>query len=106
MRNQNMNKNKIETQTKQENLIEKMSNSAAEDMCRYGIKNPSDKKKSKLREMRFIGIEFDYRRVKIGEDLVNKAISEGFQPLRDYKTNSGLVIVMAKLEDEENQCNA
>ena len=50
-------------------------------------------------------MEFDYRKVKIGEELVNEAISQGFQPLRDYETSSGLVIVMARWDDEYCQCN-
>ncbi|MBL76855.1 MAG: hypothetical protein CL763_08045 [Chloroflexi bacterium] len=58
----------------------------------------------KIQEIRFIGVEFDYRKVKIGEDLVNKAISQGFQPLRDYETNSGLVVIMAKWENDDDSC--
>ena len=62
-------------------------------------------KTAKIQEIRFIGVEFDYRKVKIGEELVNEAISQGFQPLRDYETNSGLVIIMAKWEGGYCQCN-
>ena len=97
-----MNKKKIETPTKQNESIKQMSKEAAESAARYGIKNP---KMAKIHEMRFIGVEFDYRKVKIGEELVNKAISQGFQPLRDYETNSGLVIIMARWEDGHCQCN-
>jgi N-acetylglutamate synthase-like GNAT family acetyltransferase len=94
-----MNKNKIETQTKTPESIKQMAKEAAKSAGKYGIKT------AKIHEMRFIGVEFDYRKVKIGEELVNKAISQGFQPLRDYETNSGLVIIMARWEDGHCQCN-
>ena len=56
--------------------------------------------RSKIVEIRFIGVEFDYKKVKIGEALVNKALAEGFQPQRDIVTESGLVLIMFKLDDE------
>ncbi|MBL76628.1 MAG: hypothetical protein CL763_06875, partial [Chloroflexi bacterium] len=39
--------------------------------------------RSKIVEIRFIGVEFDYKKVKIGEDIVNRTLAEGFQPLKD-----------------------
>ena len=94
-----MNTKKFETPTKTPESIKQMSKEAAKDAGKYGIRP------TKIHEIRFIGVEFDYRKVKIGEELVNKAISQGFQPLRDYETNSGLVIIMAKWEGGYCQCN-
>jgi len=54
---------------------------------------------TKVKEIRFVGVEFDYKKVKIGEGLVNKALAEGFQPQRDIITESGLVLVMIKLDE-------
>ena len=56
--------------------------------------------KSKIVEMRFIGVEFDYKKVKIGEEIINRALQEGFQPLRDIVTDSGLVLIMIKRDEE------
>tara|TARA_A100001037_G_scaffold285816_1_gene293525 strand:- start:51 stop:347 length:297 start_codon:yes stop_codon:yes gene_type:complete len=56
---------------------------------------------SKIKEIRFVGVEFDYKKVKIGEEQVNKALAEGFQPQKDIVTESGLVLVMIKLDDEK-----
>ena len=56
--------------------------------------------KSKIVEIRFIGVEFDYKKVKIGENIVNRALAEGFQPLRDIVTESGLVLIMVKRDEE------
>ena len=56
--------------------------------------------KSKIVEIRFIGVEFDYKKVKIGEDIVNRTLAEGFQPLKDIITESGLVLIMVKRDEE------
>ena len=56
--------------------------------------------KSKIVEMRFIGVEFDYKKVKIGEGIINRTLAEGFQPLRDIITDSGLVLIMVKRDEE------
>ena len=94
-----MNTKKFETPTNTPESIKQMSKEAVKSAGKYGIKT------AKIQEIRFIGVEFDYRKVKIGEELVNKAISQGFQPLRDYETNSGLVIIMAKWEGGYCQCS-
>ena len=56
--------------------------------------------KSKIVEMRFVGVEFDYKKVKIGEGIINRTLAEGFQPLRDIITDSGLVMIMVKRDEE------
>ena len=56
--------------------------------------------RSKIVEIRFIGVEFDYKKVKIGEDIVNRTLAEGFQPLKDIITESGLVLIMVKRDEE------
>ena len=58
--------------------------------------NGGFKNQEKLLEVRFIGIEFDYQKVDVGQRLVNEALAEGFQPLRDFDRGSGIVMVVAK----------
>ena len=52
--------------------------------------------KLEIKEMKYIGIEFDYQKVAVGQRLMNEALKEGFQPQRDYERGSGIVMVMAK----------
>ena len=52
--------------------------------------------KMEIKEMRYIGVEFEYQKVAIGQRLINEALKEGFQPQRDYERGSGIVMVMAK----------
>ena len=49
-----------------------------------------------IKEMRYIGVEFEYQKVAIGQRLINEALKEGFQPQRDYERGSGIVMVMVK----------
>ena len=61
----------------------------------------ANEKKSKddkleIKEMRYIGVEFEYQKVAVGNRLINEALKEGFQPQRDYERGSGIVLVMAK----------
>ena len=62
--------------------------------------NGGFKNQDKLLEVRFIGIEFDYQKVDVGQRLVNDALAEGFQPLRDFDRGSGIVMVMGKWKKE------
>ena len=52
--------------------------------------------KMEIKEMRYIGVEFEYQKVAIGQRLINEALKEGFQPQRDYERGSGIVMVMVK----------
>ena len=52
--------------------------------------------KMEIKEMRYIGVEFDYQKVAIGQLLVNEALKEGYQPQRDYERESGVVQVVVK----------
>ena len=58
--------------------------------------NGGFKNQEKQQEVRFIGVEFDYQKVDGGQRLLNEALAEGFQPLRDFDRGSGIVMVMAK----------
>ena len=42
----------------------------------------------KVKEIRFVGVEFDYKKVKIGESFVNKARAEVFLKFHLSKRNS------------------
>ena len=50
----------------------------------------------KMAEIRYIGVEFDYQKVDTGQRLVNEALAEGFQPLKDYDRGTGIVMVLVK----------
>ena len=48
----------------------------------------------KLAIIRFVPVEFNYDQFKSGENEVNDTLAKGYVVIDNYKTESGLVIVM------------
>ena len=48
-----------------------------------------------------VAIEFKENKYKSGEQEVNRNLSCGFEITKDFQTESGVVIVMTKWEDEK-----
>ena len=49
---------------------------------------------NKLANIKFVPIEFDYENYKTGENQVNDALGHGYIVIDNFKTESGLVMVM------------
>ena len=58
-------------------------------------------KKKKMQEIKYIGVEFDPNGVKQGQDEVNAALKSGFEPIRDFETARGIVMVLGLWGDHE-----
>jgi len=52
------------------------------------------KNNNKLANIKFVPIEFDYENYKAGESQVNDALGHGYVVIDNFKTESGLVMVM------------
>ena len=52
------------------------------------------KNNNKLENIKFVPIEFDYENYKAGESQVNDALGHGYVVIDNFKTESGLVMVM------------
>ncbi len=85
---------------KNKDEIPKILVSGEEKLVKH-FEGATERASLKVKEIRFVGVEFDYKKVKIGEEQVNKALREGFQPQRDIVTESGLVLIMVKLDEEK-----
>ena len=48
----------------------------------------------KLVKIKYVGIEFDPKKITKCEDMVNVALENGYQPITDYQTPVGLVMVL------------
>ena len=51
-------------------------------------------RKKKMKEIKYIGVEFDPTEVKEGQNEVNAALKAGFEPIRDFETAKGIVMVL------------
>ena len=45
-------------------------------------------------KIRYVGIEFEPSKIESCEKEVNDALSQGFEPIRDFETPRGLVMVL------------
>ncbi len=54
-----------------------------------------------MKEIKYIGIEFDPVKVKQGQEEVNSALKSGFEPIRDFETAKGIVMVLGLWGDHE-----
>ena len=57
----------------------------------------------KMTTFKVVAIEFKENKYKSGEQEVNRNLSCGFEITKDFQTDSGVVIVMTKWEDEEDK---
>ena len=55
---------------------------------------------SSLKEIRYVGIEFEPSKIQSCEKEVNAALSQGFEPIRDFETGRGLVMVLGLWKEE------
>ena len=55
----------------------------------------------KMQEIRYIGVEFEPTDVKKGEEEVNTALKAGFEPIRDFQTPKGIVMVLGLWGDRK-----
>tara|TARA_B100000676_G_scaffold286158_1_gene315473 strand:+ start:1592 stop:1858 length:267 start_codon:yes stop_codon:yes gene_type:complete len=68
------------------------------------VTNPGDRQelleaiksitKRKLMKIKYVGVEFDPKKIGNSEDKINVALENGYQPITDYQTPMGLVMVL------------
>ena len=78
----------MEKNMKQETRQPVTSNTHSREEEEYSEKN------NKLANIKFVPIEFDYENYKTGENQVNDALGHGYIVIDNFKTESGLVMVM------------
>ena len=60
-------------------------------------------RRKKMQEIRYIGVEFDPVKVKQGQNEVNAALKSGFEPIRDFETARGIIMVLGKWGEKDVQ---
>ena len=74
---------------------------SARDELSNHIKEVEKDRDKKMQEIRYIGVEFEPTDVKKGEEEVNLALKAGFEPLRDFQTAKGIVMVLGVWGDRK-----
>ena len=73
----------------------------AKELMSKHIDDFEKEKKKKMQEIKYIGVEFDPNGVQKGQDEVNSALKSGFEPIRDFETAKGIVMVLGLWGDHE-----
>ena len=60
-------------------------------------------RRRKMQEIRYVGVEFDPVKVKQGQNEVNVALKSGFEPIRDFETARGIIMVLGKWGEKDVQ---
>ena len=74
---------------------------SARDEFSNHIKEAEKDRDRKMQEIRYIGVEFEPTDVRKGEEEVNTALKAGFEPIRDFQTPKGIVMVLGLWGDRK-----
>ena len=55
-------------------------------------------KRERMTQIKYVGVPFDQKNYKIGEQEINNALREGYEVVRDFETGGGIVVCLAKWE--------
>ena len=85
-----------------EDKIQKQSKRVSDKMSKH-IEVIESERRKQMKQVKYIGVEFDPVSVKKGEDEVNAALKAGFEPIRDFETAKGIVMVLGMWGDRNVQ---
>ena len=85
-----------------EDKIQKQSKRVSDKMSKH-IEVIESERCKQMKQVKYIGVEFDPVSVKKGEDEVNAALKAGFEPIRDFETAKGIVMVLGMWGDRNVQ---
>ena len=62
-----------------------------------------DSKKTKLLNIKYVPVEFQYEQFHEGESKINRALGLGYVVLDNFRTDSGVVVVMGMYGDKNDK---
>ena len=58
----------------------------------------SRSQREKMTRIKYVGVPFDPKSYKKGEQEINDALDQGYEVMRDFETGAGIVVCLAKWE--------
>ena len=55
-------------------------------------------KRERMTQIKYVGVPFDQKNYKIGEQEINNALKDGYEVMRDFETGGGIVVCLVKWE--------
>ena len=62
----------------------------------------SRSQREKMTRIKYVGVPFDPKSYKKGEQEINDALDQGYEVMRDFETGAGIVVCLAKWEKPKN----
>ena len=63
-------------------------------------------KRERMTRIKYVGVLFDMKSYKKGEQEINDALDEGFEVMRDFETGAGIVVCLAKWEKQKEDTDS
>ena len=63
----------------------------------------SKPQREKMTRIKYVGVPFDPKSYKKGEQEINDALDQGFEVMRDFETGAGIVVCLAKWEKPQKK---
>ena len=63
----------------------------------------SRSQREKMTRIKYVGVPFDPKSYKKGEQEINNALDEGYEVMRDFETGGGIVVCLAKWEKPQRK---
>ena len=82
--------------------VQKQIKKTSDRMSKH-IEDVEKDRRRKMQEIRYVGVEFDPVKVKQGQNEVNAALKSGFEPIRDFETARGIIMVLGKWGESDVQ---
>ena len=84
-----------EKMNKIDSRVQKQSKMTSDKISNH-LDDVDKDRRRKMQEIRYVGVEFDPVKVKQGQAEVNTALKSGFEPIRDFETARGIIMVLGK----------
>ena len=68
----------------------------------HALRMEKEEQEKEMTRVRVVAVEFKKEQYRLGEDEVNRNLSDGFVIQKEFQTESGAVIFMAKWEKPKN----
>ena len=62
-------------------------------------------KRERMTQIKYVGVPFDQKNYKIGEQEINNALKDGYEVVRDFETGGGIVMALGKWENKGKTVN-
>ena len=59
--------------------------------------------REKMTRIKYVGVPFDPKSYKKGEQEINNALDQGYEVIRDFETGAGIVVCLAKWEKPQRK---